>query len=163
MWTIWLAGRLLALLHQWGQSNSLSPAQKYLTHIKNFKRLEKPCMKQPFGLKPCLRPEEMLLFFLSAFYTLLVPHKPLWQEGLTLSSTCSTDFPTPCFIKSNPTELQSLTHHGNPGQNITWKSHLALQVSQKTKNMEKGHIPEIASTSISYLSFYPTASQKPSF
>lgn len=72
------------------------------------------------------------------------------------------DFPMPYFIESIITELQSLTHHCNPGQSITYKSHLALQVSQKT-NMGKGHIPETASTSISYLSFYPTASQKTFF
>lgn len=55
------------------------------TH-ENFKTMEKMCMKQPFGLRLYFRQEEMLLFLystthLSAFYILLVPYKPLWQDG----------------------------------------------------------------------------------
>lgn len=39
------------------------------------------------------------------------------------------DFTTQCFITSNTTEQQSLTHHSNPGQNIAYKSQFILQSS----------------------------------
>ena len=109
---------------------------------ENFKRLEKMHMKQPFGLKLYLRPEEMLRFlysttYLSAFYILLVPYKPRWQEGLTPFSTRSMTFPRSVSSSLNTTEQQNLIHHGNPGQNITYKSQLALQSSQKKETWEK--------------------------
>lgn len=105
MQTIWLLGTLLALLYQWGQSNSLSPSQKCLRHTNIPKDWEQTAA---FWIKTILDGRKRcfsytLLSHLSAFYTLLVPHKLLWQEGLTPISTCSVT-PMQCSIMSSDTE-----------------------------------------------------------
>lgn len=120
------------MLHQWGQSNSLSPSQKSLRHVNIPKGWEKTAA---FWIKTVLDRRKHCFTYtlqshLSIFYILLAPHKMLWQEELTPISTCSltamqcsTTFSDAEGRASHPLETQ-VKHHWQKSallHNLLWK------------------------------------------